>query len=117
LASGGVSPVATFNGNAAALASGPADVVLEIAGTSIVNDVFSGSGAANVTAFTSSPLSSLSKTGFMGAPAGGAELDPFRRLRETGAEKRSTIGRTGRHAAFARSRSQLNSALKALRTR
>ncbi len=37
----------------------------------MVNAVFSGSGAANVTSLTSSALSSLSKTGFIGAPVAG----------------------------------------------
>jgi hypothetical protein len=76
-----------------------------------------GSGAANVTSLAKSDLSSLSNTGLRAAPVGPRSSACSAALRATGAEKRSTIGRTGRHAAFARSRSQLNSALNGLRTR
>ena len=73
-------PVATFSGNAPALASGRPTLSLRSRGTSMVNDVFSGSGAANVTSLTSSALSSLSKTGFRGGAGRPAELHLFRRL-------------------------------------
>ncbi len=67
---------------------------------------------------TSVALSSLSKTGASASPpAAGARRTCAASSRGTGAEKRTVIGRIGRQGAAARSRSQLKSAVKALRTR
>ena len=136
LAIGGALPVFTASGNIEALASGRPALSFRLAGNSICSVAFSGSGRAKVTDCTSSPGSArFSNTGAapatavpagacraLAAAAGAAVPGNSRRRilsaspREMGAENRSVIASTGQHGAPARSRSQLNSAVKGLRT-
>ncbi len=117
LASGGASPLATFKGKLVTLASARPALSFSPAGSSIVNVAFSGSGVGKAICCTSSDLSSLSNTGASAVPVAGFRRACAASARGTGAEKPSVIGRIGRQAAPARSRSQLNSAMKGLRTR
>ena len=116
LAIGGASPVATASGKLAALASGRPAASRRPAGSSIVKRAFSASGFGNCTCDTSAAVSSLSNTGANAAPVAGFRRTCCASARATGSEKRSDKGRTGRQGALARSRSQLNSAVKAGRT-
>jgi hypothetical protein len=108
LASGGITPVATFSGKLAALEAARPLASWKPAGSSTVKADFSGSTPLKLTPLTSaSPsVSSRSKVGLK------LSLADFRRIasasfRATGALKARRIGRIGRHAAWAFSRSQL----------
>jgi hypothetical protein len=119
LASGGMPPVATFSGKLSALRSVRPEASLKSLGSSSEKAAFSARGAANCTLFTRVsacwPSAPPSRRGCR------VSVGDFRRmaaasLRGTGALKASCSGRIGRQAAWAFSRSQLNSAAKGWRT-
>ena len=116
LASGGMPPVATCSGKLAALASVRPVSSRSAAGSARLRRLFSGSGAAKRTSLSVALRSSASTLAAMALPCAGASVAASANARGTGAEKRSSTGRSGRHGALARSRSQLISALKRART-
>ena len=113
---GGASPVATASGNTPAFASVRSALSFKPLGISTRKPAFSGSGTPNLISLTSTALSSVSNTGRNALPESGISRTLAASSRKTGAEKRTLIGRIGRHGAFALSRSQLNSAVNAGRT-
>ena len=117
LAMGGASPVATLSGNEPALASVRPAASFTSRGNSTVIAIDSGSGVGKRTSLTSAAVSSLSNCGLIAEPEAGFRRTASAVARGTGDEKRNAIGRMGRQGASARSRSQLNSAVKGLRTR
>ena len=117
LAIGGAAPVVTCSGKAPALASSRPEASFKSLGSAMVKRAFSGSGVAKRTCVTSVDLSSLSNTGASAAPRAGCSSTCCACARATGSEKLTVSGLIGRQGAAARSRSQLNSAVKALRTR
>ncbi len=120
LASGGIRPVAVFIGKLFGAASARPDASTNFTGNSMVKGVLSAKGGEKVTDSTtasSSALLLLSSSAF-----GLSVLSPpfivicIASLRDTGALKRSSIGRSGRQAACAFSRSQVNDTAKGSRT-
>ncbi len=109
LASGGITPVATFSGKLAALEAARPLASWKPAGSSTVKAVFSGNATLKVTPLTSaSPSPSSRVERRLEArrwPTSGES--PSASLRDTGALKARRIGRIGRQAACAFSRSQL----------
>ena len=116
LASGGMPPVATASGKLPALDSARPVSSTSPAGSVSCSRAFSGSGAANCTSLTAPLPSSTNFFGANGAPAAGTSRACCASARGTGAVKRSVIGRNGRQADCAFSRSQLNSTAKRSRT-
>jgi hypothetical protein len=115
LAMGGVGPMLTSSGKAAALASGRPASSLTWEGSTNRSWEFSGSGAGNSTRATA--VSSSRRRGAIGVPpACGTRRSAWAVARETGAENCSTAGASGMHGAFAFSRSQLKFAAKRSRT-
>ena len=114
LASGGSPPVATASGKLAALASARPVSSCTRGGSTSRKAVFSGSGAAKRTSSIHSLR--LSLRGAMAGPCAGCKRAASATARGTGALKRSTSGRSGRHGDCAFSRSQLNSASRRGRT-
>ena len=119
LASGGMPPVATLKGKLSALDRARPAASFKPLGNSSWNSVLSARGAANCTLLTKPsaawPSSSPPVWGLIDSRG------DFRRiaaasLRGTGALKDSVIGRIGRQAAWAFSRSQVNSAKNGART-
>ena len=117
LASGGITPVATLSGKFAALAGARPLASWKPVGSSTAKAAFSSNGALKLTPFTSAsaPPSSLSNAGFKLAPADFRRM-PSASLRGTGALKSRRIGRIGKQAAWAFSRSQLKLTSKGSRT-
>ena len=118
LASGGIGPVAVFIGKLPGAASARPDASTNFAGTSMVKGVLSAKGGAKLTDSTTASSSlALSSSAF-----GFWVLSPpfivicIASLRDTGALKRSSIGRNGRQAACAFSRSQVNDTANGSRT-
>src|ERR1700712_1980533 len=116
LAIGGASPVATLSGKLAAFASGRSELSLMPAGNSMLKFEFSGNGVGNVSELSSFDFSSLSNTGASAVPDAGFSRILAASSRDIGDENVNVIGLIGRHGAFARSRSQVNSAVNAART-
>ena len=116
LAIGGARPVPTLSGKIAAFVSTRPAASLSPDGRAMVKAAFSASGVGNATSLTSSARSSLSNTGASAAPAAGCKRTSEAWARAIGAENFSVKGRIGKHGAFAFSRSQVNSAVKAART-
>ncbi len=116
LASGGIGPVATASGKLSALRSGRPEASLKSLGSSSRMGVCGAKGGMNCTPLTTvSPSPSPSRSGLR------VSLSDFSRiasasLRGTGALNDRRIGRMGRQAACAFSRSQPKSALKGSRT-
>ena len=117
LASGGIRPVAVFIGKLPGDASARPDASTNFVGNSMVKDVLSTNGGAKVTDSITASSSALSSSAF-----GFWVLSPpfivicIASLRDTGALKRSSIGRSGRQAACAFSRSQVNDTANGSRT-
>ena len=116
LASGGMAPVATLSGKLSALRSTRPEASLKSFGNASVNDVFSANSGLKLMLLTTSVLSpSVSNVGLS------VSLADVRRiasasLRGTGALKFSRIGKRGRQADWAFSRSQLKVAENGSRT-
>ena len=119
LASGGIPPVDTLSGKLSALRSGRPEASLKSLGSSMVKAVFSASGALTCRLLTrASAWAPSAPPSIWGLRV---SLADWRRmaaasLRGTGALNDSIIGRMGRQAAWAFSRSQLNSAENGSRT-
>ena len=117
LASGGIAPVATMSGKLSALTSGRPDASLKSFGSSSMKGADSANGGLKVTLLTTASASPLSPSN-----AGLRVFLPDARriasasLRATGALKSSRIGRIGRQADWAFSRSQPKLAVKGSRT-
>ena len=117
--SGGILPVAVASGNILALLSVRPAASLNCGGSSTTYLEFGCMVAGKVTLSTSESSASLSP--FCSMIGATAEAPLLRRmpsisLRGTGALKDRRMGRIGRQAALAFSRSQLKSALKGCRT-
>ena len=120
LASGGRPAVATFSGKLAALRRVRPEASLKSLGSSSVKLVCSGRGASNCTPLiTASASPPSSPPSILGLKVSLADLSrmAMASLRGTGALNDSDSGRNGMQAAWAFSRSQLNSAANASRTR
>ena len=119
LASGGIMPVPTFMGKLPGEASGRPEASSNLEGSSMLNCVLSASGGPKYTSLTTSsslcvppPSDSWALT-VLSPPLSSICAAS---LRVTGALKFSCIGRSGRQAACAFSRSQVNDAAKGSRT-
>ena len=120
MASGGRAPVATFSGKLSALRSVRPEASWKPRGSSSVNRVCSSKGPGKViwvtTLSASAWLPSPSSCGLV-LPAPDTKRMPSACLRGTGALKLRLIGRIGRQADWAFSRSQLKLAENGSRTR
>ena len=117
LASGGMAAVAVLSGKLSALRSARPDASLKFLGSSMVNWVCSGSGAAKLMPLTtaSSSCAASSSVGLkLSLPL--TRRMPCSSFTGTGALKLSVSGRMGRQALCAFSRSQLKLAEKGSRT-
>ena len=117
LASGGIAPVDTFSGKLSALTGERPAASWNARGSSTAYAVCSANGGLKVTSLTTLSPSALSSSN-TGLCVCFAELRrrPSATLRGTGALKFSVMGRIGRHAACAFSRSQLKFTVNASRT-
>ena len=117
LASGGIGPVAVFIGKLSGASIARPEASTNLDGSAMVKDVCSAKGGANVTDSTTASSSAFSSSTF-----GWRVLSPpfmvicMACLRNTGALKRNSIGRSGKQAACAFSRSQVNDTAKGSRT-
>ena len=117
LASGGIGPVATLSGKVSGEASGRPEASSNFAGNSMVKGVCSAKGGAKLTESTteSSLGLSLSNLGAMLLPPP-LSTTCAASLRVTGALNLRDIGRSGRQALCAFSRSQLKDTANGSRT-
>jgi hypothetical protein len=120
LASGGIAPVATFSGKVSGVASGRPEASSNFEGSSMLYCVLSASGGPKLTLLTTSSSlcvpPSLSSLALIVLPSPLSSIWEAS-LRVTGALNCSCIGRSGRHADCAFSRSQVNDTAKGSRTR
>ena len=116
--SGGIGPVATFSGNWLELAGARPEASTKPLGSATVYVVFSARVGANSTpSTTASPSLPSSGRGARGWPSpAGTRRTASAWLAVTGVLKRKDIGRNGRQADWAFSRSHENSTLNGSRT-
>ncbi|MCY1378955.1 hypothetical protein D9M69_666300 [compost metagenome] len=119
MASGGIAPVATFSGKLPGVPSGRPEASWKPEGSSMLNCVLSASGGPKLALLTTSSSlcepPSFSSVALIVLPSPLSTICEAT-LRVTGALNCSCIGRSGRQAACAFSRSQLNDTAKGSRT-